>query len=56
MNYEEWMDLNGKGWKIEEDHRGLKQCWLGEKCQAGNKEVQMGHIFLSIQVFMMFEC
>lgn len=55
MIYEEWIEMKGKGWKIEEYHRGLKQCCLVERCQARNKEVQMGHIFLSIQAFITFE-
>ena|GEM_PF-79132 len=51
----EWEDLKGKGWKIEEYHRGLKQCCSVETCQGRKKEVLVDHIFLSIQAFITFE-
>ena len=55
MSYEEWENIKGNSWKIEEYHRGLKQCCAVEKCPARKKEVQLGHIFLSIQAFITFE-
>ena len=55
MTQEQWKHIKGKGWKIEEYHRGIKQCCEAESCQSKRREIQMGHIFLSIQAFIRFE-
>lgn len=55
MKSSEWKAIKGNGWKIEEYHRGLKQCCSVESCPARTKDVQIGHIFLSIQAFIAFE-
>lgn len=51
----EFLRIKKHGWKIEEYHRGLKQCCGVENCQARRKNIQLGHIFLSIRAFLCFE-
>jgi putative transposase len=43
------------GWNIEEYHRGIKQCCRIEKCQGRKEEVQRGHTFLALHVFLRLE-
>ena len=40
------------GWKIEEYHRGIKQCCGIEICQGRKEVVQRGHILLSLLAFL----
>ena len=42
-------------WKIEEYHRGLKQCTPIERCQARSARSQRNHIGLSLRAFVRLE-
>jgi len=41
--------------KIENYHRGLKQCCAVERCQCRSKVKQHGHIVLSLRAFVRLE-
>lgn len=49
---EEW---ERQSFKIENYHRGLKQCCAVERCQCRSKVKQRGHILLSIRAFVRLE-
>ena len=55
MTTDKWMDLKGKTWKIEEYHRGIKQCCGVEDSQLRTAEGQQNHILLSILAFLKLE-
>lgn len=55
MTKEKWMELKGKTWKIEEYHRGIKQCCGAEDSQIRNAGGQKNHILLSIVAFLKLE-
>lgn len=48
-------DLKGKAWKIEEYHRGIKQCCGVENAQLQTANGQKSHILLSIVAFLKLE-
>jgi len=43
-------------WRIEEYHRGIKQFWGVERCQARRAKAQRNHIGFSIRAFLRMEC
>lgn len=48
-------ELSGRGWGIEEYHRGLKQCCGVERSQAREAIKQLSHIALSLRAFLRLE-
>jgi len=48
-------ELRKISWKIEEFHRGVKQFYGIERCQARKRQSQFSHILLSIRAFLVFE-
>lgn len=55
MKTEKCKDLKGKSWKIEEYHRGIKQCCGVENSQLQTAQGQKNHILLSILAFLKLE-
>jgi len=55
MTFEEFQEVKNASWRIEEFHRGVKQC-----CNIGNFFVRrrfpiLGHISLSMRAFFILE-
>jgi len=55
MTFEEFQEVKNASWRIEEFHRGIKQC-----CNIGNFFVRrrfliLGHISLSMRTFFILE-
>jgi hypothetical protein len=55
MSEEKCKGLKEKVWKIEEYHRGVKQCCGVEGSQVRTANSQRGHILLSIMAFLKLE-
>ncbi len=55
MKGKECEDLSGRGWGIEEYHRGLKQCCGVERSQVREAIKQLAHIALSLRSFLRLE-
>lgn len=55
MTQEEREEWERQSFKIENYHRGLKQCCAVERCQCRSKVKQRGHILLSIRAFVRLE-
>ena len=51
----ERLEWSGTRWKIEEDHRGLKQFTNVERCRARTERAQRNHIGLSLRAFLHLE-
>lgn len=55
MTEEERQEWERQSFKIENYHRGLKQCCAVERCQCRSKVKQHGHIVLSLRAFVRLE-
>ena len=55
MTEPERHDWELHSFKIENYHRGLKQCCAVERCQCRSKVKQHGHILLSLRAFVRLE-
>jgi len=55
MDEEERQEWERQAFKIENYHRGLKQCCAVERCQCRSKVKQHGHILLSLRAFVRLE-
>ena len=55
MTEEERQEWERQSFKIENYHRGLKQCCAVERCQCRSKVKQHGHILLSLRAFVRLE-
>lgn len=55
MKEEERQEWERQSFKIENYHRGLKQCCAVERCQCRSKVKQHGHILLSLRAFVRLE-
>ena len=55
MTEAERHDWERQSFKIENYHRGLKQCCAVERCQCRSKVKQHGHILLSLRAFVRLE-
>ena len=56
MKREEWERYAGMMWRIEEYHRGLKQCCGVERAQVRSARAQIRHIALALRAFIRLEC
>lgn len=48
-------DLSGVGWRIEEYHRGVKQCCGVERAQVRGATAVMNHIGMAVRAFLRLE-
>ena len=55
MTEEERQSWETQSFRIENYHRGLKQCCAVERCQCRSKVKQHGHILLSLRAFVRLE-
>jgi hypothetical protein len=55
MGQEEWEHYAKAAWRIEEYHRGLKQCCGVERAQVRSAQAQIRHISLALQAFIRLE-
>ena len=55
MTKEERQEWERQSFKIENYHRGIKQCCAVERCQCRSKVKQHGHILLSLRAFVRLE-
>ncbi len=55
MTEQERQEWERQSFKIENYHRGLKQCCAVERCQCRSKVKQHGHILLSLRAFVRLE-
>ena len=55
MTEEERQEWERQPFKIENYHRGLKQCCAVERCQCRSNIKQHGHILLSLRAFVRLE-
>lgn len=55
MTEDERQEWERQSFKIENYHRGLKQCCAVERCQCRSKVKQHGHIVLSLRAFVRLE-
>ncbi len=55
MTQEERQGWGRQAFKIENYHRGLKQCCAVERCQCRSKAKQQSHILLSLRAFVRLE-
>ncbi len=51
----DWTVLSGLGWRIEEYHRGIKQCCGVEKAFVRKAHAVANHIGMAIRAFLRFE-
>ena len=52
---EDRVEWERQSFKIENYHRGLKQCCAVECCQCRSEAKQRGHILLSLRAFVRLE-
>jgi hypothetical protein len=52
---EKRQELEKKGWGIEVDHRGLKQCGGVERAQGRQAVSILGHLLLALRAFLRLE-
>jgi hypothetical protein len=55
MTESERQEWERQSFKIENYHRGLKQCCAVERCQCRSKQKQHGHILLALRAFVRLE-
>ena len=55
MSEKQRLEWERQSFKIENYHRGLKQCCAVERCQCRSKVKQHGHVLLSLRAFIRLE-
>jgi len=55
LKVEDWNRLSGLGWRIEEFHRGIKQCCGVERAFVRKAHAVSNHIGMAIRAFLRFE-